>query len=95
MVWLAVLFVLVLFDMFLEEGICGRFGRFGAGRFAYRPARGLFSDDAGVSFAVFFRAVFGWPWGDRDCPRTLSGADVRRFDVKDTLYVIWGFNLRV
>ncbi|WP_296547804.1 hypothetical protein, partial [Phenylobacterium sp.] len=52
-VWLAVLFVLVLFDMFLEEGICGRFGRFGVGRFAYRPARGLFSDDAGVSFTVF------------------------------------------
>ena len=42
--------------MFFEdvdlEGICGRFGRFGGGRFAYRPARGASSDDAGVSFTV-------------------------------------------
>jgi len=35
------------------EGICGRFGRFGGGPAAYRPARGLGPDDAGVSFAVF------------------------------------------
>ena len=35
------------------EGTCGRFGRFGGGRLAYRPARGLGPDDAGVSFAVF------------------------------------------
>ena len=80
-VWLAVLFVLVLFDMFLEEGICGRFGRFGAGRFAYRPARGLFSDDAGVSFTVFFRAVFGWPGGRQGLsPDVVRGrcAKVRR-----------------
>ena len=35
-----------------EEGICGRFGRFGGGSRAYRPARGSGPDDAGVSFTV-------------------------------------------
>ena len=47
-------FVSVLFDIDGYEGICGRFGRFGDDRFAYRPGRVpvRVPDDPGVSFTV-------------------------------------------
>ena len=45
-----VLFASTLFEKFMNEGICGRFGRIGVKSVAYRPSS--FGDDLGESFTV-------------------------------------------
>ena len=47
----------------MNEGICGRFGRIGVKRLAYRPTRGVTArfptDDVGVSFTTCGSRYFG------------------------------------